>query len=133
MARGHRASRFRAPYHDWNDCITAGCYAPNAGARILDNDERIVDIVNNYSRISFNFGPTLLAWIEEHTPDVLAAIVEADMQSRKRLSGHGSALAQAYNHTILPLFIERDKATQVRRGTQPCPLATTTSTAGRAL
>ncbi|HZI32620.1 MAG TPA: glycoside hydrolase, partial [Candidatus Binatia bacterium] len=104
------------PYHDWNDRITAECYAPNAAARILDGDQRIVDIVNNYSRISFNFGPTLLAWMEEHTPDVLASIVEADKKSRERFSGHGSALAQAYNHTILPLSNERDKVTQVRWG-----------------
>lgn len=104
------------PYHDWNDRITAECYAPNAAARILDADERIVDIVNNYSRISFNFGPTLLAWMEEHTPDVFAAIVEADRQSRARFSGHGSAIAQSYNHTILPLSNQRDKVTQVRWG-----------------
>ena len=104
------------PYHDWNERITAECYAPNATARILDGDERIVDIVNNYSRISFNFGPTLLAWMAEHSPDVLAAIIEADKQSLNRFSGHGSALAQAYNHTILPLSNQRDKVTQVRWG-----------------
>ena len=104
------------PYHDWNERITAECYAPNATARILDNDERIVDIVNNYSRISFNFGPTLLAWMEENAPDVLAAILEADKQSRERFSGHGSALAQAYNHMILPLANRRDKVTQVLWG-----------------
>lgn len=104
------------PYHDWNDRITAECYAPNAAARILDGEERIVDIVNNYSRISFNFGPTLLAWMADHTPDVLAAIVEADKKSCDRFSGHGSALAQAYNHTILPLASQRDKVTQVRWG-----------------
>jgi alpha-amylase/alpha-mannosidase (GH57 family) len=101
------------PYHDWNERITTECYAPNATARILDGDERIVDVVNNYSRISFDFGPTLLAWIAENAPDVLAAIVEADRQSRDRFSGHGSALAQSYNHTILPLSNRRDKYTQV--------------------
>ena len=104
------------PYHDWNERITAECYAPNATARILDHDERIVDIVNNYARISFNFGPTLLAWMEEKAPDVFAAIVEADRQSRERFSGHGSALAQAYNHIILPLANRRDKVTQVLWG-----------------
>jgi len=76
------------PYHDWNERITAECYAPNATARRLDGDGRIVDIVSNYSRISFNFGPTLLAWMQENAPDVLAAIVEADQQSRQRFSGH---------------------------------------------
>src|SRR5919108_2035351 len=104
------------PYHDWNERITAECYAPNATARILDSEERIVDVVNNYSRISFNFGPTLLAWMEESAPDVLAAIVEADRRSRERFSGHGSALAQSYNHTILPLSNRRDKYTQVLWG-----------------
>ncbi len=104
------------PYHDWNERITAECYAPNATARQLDGDGRIIGIVNNYSRISFNFGPTLLAWMEENAPDVLAAIVEADKQSRERFSGHGSALAQAYNHTILPLSNRRDKITQVLWG-----------------
>jgi alpha-amylase/alpha-mannosidase (GH57 family) len=104
------------PYHDWNERITAECYAPNATARMLDGEGRIVDIVNNYERISFNFGPTLLAWMEEKAPDVLAAIVEADRRSRERFSGHGNALAQAYNHIILPLASRRDKVTQVRWG-----------------
>lgn len=101
------------PYHDWNERITAECYAPNATARRLDGDGRIVDIVNNYSRISFNFGPTLVAWMEEKAPDVMAAIVEADRQSCERFAGHGSALAQAYNHIIHPLANRRDKVTQV--------------------
>jgi len=101
------------PYHDWNERITAECYAPNATARTLDGDGRIVDIVNNYSRISFNFGPTLLAWMQEKTPDVMAAIVEADKQSCKRFSGHGSAMSQVFNHIILPLANPRDQLTQV--------------------
>lgn len=104
------------PYHDWNERITAECYAPNATARRLDGDGRIVDIVSNYARISFNIGPTLLTWMQENAPDVLASIVEADRQSRERFSGHGSALAQAYNHMILPLANTRDKETQVRWG-----------------
>ncbi len=101
------------PYHDWNERITAECYAPNATARTLDGEGRIVDIVNNYSRISFNFGPTLLAWMQEKTPDIMAAIVEADKQSCKRFSGHGSAISQVFNHIILPLADPRDKLTQV--------------------
>lgn len=104
------------PYHDWNERIMAECYAPNATARQLDGDGRIEDIVNNYARISFNFGPTLLAWLQEKAPDVLAAIVDADKQSRERFSGHGSAIAQVYNHMILPLANARDKATQVLWG-----------------
>jgi alpha-amylase/alpha-mannosidase (GH57 family) len=101
------------PYHDWNEKITEECYAANAASRILDEQSRIVQIVNNYSRISFNFGPTLLAWLEVNAPDVYEAILEGDRQSRKLFSGHGSALAQAYNHMILPLANRRDKKTQV--------------------
>lgn len=104
------------PYHDWNQRITSECYAPNTASRILDGERRVIDIVNNYSKISFNFGPTLLSWMERHTPDVHEAIVEADRMSRKRFSGHGSALAQIYNHMIMPLANERDKQTQVEWG-----------------
>lgn len=102
-----------APYHDWNDRITAECYGPNTASRILDPKRRIVDIVNNYSRISFNFGPTLLSWMEKARPDIYGAILEADRKSRERFSGHGAALAQAYSHLIMPLADERDRRTQV--------------------
>jgi alpha-amylase/alpha-mannosidase (GH57 family) len=105
-----------APYHDWNERITAECYAPNAHARLLDGQGRIERIRSNYSRISFNFGPTLLSWFKEKTPDIHQAIVDADRESRERFSGHGSALAQCYNHTILPLANPRDKRTQVLWG-----------------
>jgi len=104
------------PYHDWNERITAECYGPNAASRILDEHGRIIDIVNNYSAISFNFGPTLLCWLERHAPEVYSAILEADRESGRRFSGHGSALAQAYNHMILPLANPRDKITQVLWG-----------------
>ncbi|HEV7507289.1 MAG TPA: DUF3536 domain-containing protein [Thermoanaerobaculia bacterium] len=104
------------PYHDWNERITAECYAPNAASRILDGDGRIERIVNNYSRISFNFGPTLLAWLEEKKPEVYRSILAADAESRERFSGHGSALAQGYNHIIFPLANRRDKQTQIRWG-----------------
>jgi alpha-amylase/alpha-mannosidase (GH57 family) len=103
------------PYHDWNERITAECYGPNAASRILGPDRRIIDIINNYSKISFNFGPTLLSWMERHTPDIHEAIIEADRMSRKNFSGHGSAIAQVYNHTIMPLANTRDKRTQVGR------------------
>ena len=102
-----------APYHDWNERITAECYAPNASARILNGEGRIEEITSNYSKISFNFGPTLLAWMKEKTPDVHEAVVAADKLSRERYSGHGSAIAQVYNHMILPLAHARDKVTQV--------------------
>src|SRR3954469_17142637 len=102
-----------SPYHDWNERISAECYAPNATARMLDGEGRIATIVNNYSRISFNFGPTLLAWMKEKMPEVHDAIVAADKQSQERFSGHGSAIAQVYNHMILPLGNRADKYTQV--------------------
>jgi alpha-amylase/alpha-mannosidase (GH57 family) len=101
------------PYHDWNERITAECYAPNAASRILAADKSITEIVNNYSRISFNFGPTLMSWMVRHAREVHDAIIEADRQSRKRFSGHGSAIAQVYNHVIMPLANARDKRTQV--------------------
>jgi hypothetical protein len=101
------------PYHDWNERITAECYAANASSRILTCDNRITHIVNNYSRISFNFGPTLLSWMEEHAPDTYQAILAADKESQQRFSGHGNAIAQVYNHMIMPLANRRDKQTQV--------------------
>ena len=91
------------PYHDWNERVDAECYAPNSTARILDDNKRIVSIVNNYAKISFNFGPTLLSWMEVHDPAVYGAIREADAESAKAFGGHGSAMAQPYNHMIMPL------------------------------
>ncbi len=101
------------PYHDWNERITTECYAPNTSSRILDKNGRIVDIVNNYFKISFDFGPTLLSWMERHKPEVYQVILEADELSIERFSGHGSAIAQVYNHMIMPLANKRDKYTQV--------------------
>ncbi|MGH7577809.1 MAG: DUF3536 domain-containing protein [Longimicrobiales bacterium] len=104
------------PYHDWNARISSECYAPNTASRILDTQGRIKRIVNNYAHISFNFGPTLLAWLEEQLPETYAHILEADRESAARFSGHGSALAQCYNHLIMPLASARDKRTQVLWG-----------------
>jgi alpha-amylase/alpha-mannosidase (GH57 family) len=104
------------PYHDWNQRITAECYAPNSVARILDDQGRIVQLVNNYSRISFNFGPTLLQWLENNEPEVYEAILSADRLSMHKFAGHGSAIAQPYNHIILPLASRRDRRTQVLWG-----------------
>jgi alpha-amylase/alpha-mannosidase (GH57 family) len=101
------------PYHDWNERIGAECYAPNLAARILDDQQQITRIINNYSRISFNFGPTLLSWAAEHSVETYKGILEADRQSQKLFSGHGAAIAQAYNHMIMPLANSRDKKTQV--------------------
>ena len=104
------------PFHDWNSRICAECYGPNALARVLNGNKELVDLVNNYSRISFNFGPTLLSWLESNEPQVYNAILAADKLSQKHFSGHGSAIAQAYNHIILPLANARDKETQIKWG-----------------
>lgn len=106
------------PYSDWNARITAECYGPNARARMLDGDNRISDIVSNYERMSFNFGPSLLAWMETEAPKVYASILAADKASMKRFGGHGSAMAQGHGHLILPLANHRDKRTQVLWGKQ---------------
>src|SRR5579863_6920725 len=106
------------PYHDWNERISVECYSPNLAARILDDQQRITRIVNNYSRISFNFGPTLLSWAAENDQETYKGIIEADRQSQKLFSGHGSAIAQAYNHMIMPLANSRDKKTQIEWGFQ---------------
>jgi alpha-amylase/alpha-mannosidase (GH57 family) len=101
------------PYADWNERINAECYAPNAQARILDDAGAVARRVNNYTRISFNFGPTLLTWLATADPTTYRAVLRADRESQRRYSGHGSALAQAYNHAILPLCNDRDRRTQV--------------------
>lgn len=103
------------PYHDWNARITAECYGPNAASRVLDGRGWILDIVDNYERISFNFGPTLLSWMKAEDPEVYAAILDADRRSIERF-GAGSALAQVYNHMILPLANDADRRTQVKWG-----------------
>ncbi len=110
------AQESAAPWHDWNERITAECYAPNSAARIVDRENQIIRILNNYARMSFNFGPTLLSWLEENAPRVHAAIVHADVRSQARYSGHGSAMAQVYNHLIMPLASTRDRITQIRWG-----------------
>ena len=105
-----------SPYHDWNQRIARECYLPNGASRILDSEHRIAKIFNNYSKISFNFGPTLLSWMEERAPEGYQRVLEGDRESKKLFSGHGAALAQAYNHTILPLSNSRDKRTQILWG-----------------
>jgi alpha-amylase/alpha-mannosidase (GH57 family) len=105
-----------APFHDWNERINFECYATNAVARILDSDHKIVRIMNNYSRMSFNFGATLLSWMEKQDPETYRLIQEADRESQKLYRGHGSAVAQAHSHLILPLANQNDKVTQVYWG-----------------
>jgi alpha-amylase/alpha-mannosidase (GH57 family) len=105
-----------APYHDWNERVCAECYAPNGAARILNNKNRITRIVNNYARMSFNFGPTLLSWLVENAPRTYRMIMDGERRSRKAFRGHSSAMAQVYNHIIMPLASRRDRITQIRWG-----------------
>lgn len=102
------------PFHDWNERIHAECYGPNGAVHILAGGAG--KVVNNYARISFDFGPTLLSWLKQHHPATYARIIAADVESAAERSGHGNAIAQAYNHAILPLCNERDRVTQVRWG-----------------
>lgn len=104
------------PEHDWNEKINAECYYPNGFSRILDSGHRINGIVNNYSKISFNFGPTLLSWMELHAPDIYERILQADREGCENCDGHGPAIAQAYNHAILPLAPVEDQHVQIRWG-----------------
>ncbi|MGD0885016.1 MAG: DUF3536 domain-containing protein [Thermodesulfovibrionales bacterium] len=104
------------PYHDWNERVSAECYAPNSASRLLDGEGRIREIVSNYSRISFDFGPTLLSWMQVYSPEIYDALLDADRESIQWRSGHGNAIAQVYNHLIMPLANSRDKRTQVRWG-----------------
>lgn len=101
------------PWHDWNQRITEECYAPNSEARVLDGNGWIAEIINNYEHISFDFGPTLLRWLEEKAPETYQAILDADKQSCRERNGHGNAIAQAYHHLIMPLATRADKITEV--------------------
>jgi alpha-amylase/alpha-mannosidase (GH57 family) len=103
-----------SPFHDWNERITYECYGPNASSRILNEEHKIIDIINNYSKMSFNFGPTLLYWMQNKAPKVYEGILIADKLSMKQQNGHGNAMAQVYNHIIMPLANRRDKETQVQ-------------------
>jgi alpha-amylase/alpha-mannosidase (GH57 family) len=105
-----------APYHDWNERICAECYATNGAARIVNNKNQIIRIVNNYARMSFNFGPTLLSWLKENAPRTHRMIMDGEKRSRKNFKGHSSAMAQGYNHIIMPLANRRDRVTQIRWG-----------------
>ena len=105
-----------APFHDWNERITRECYNPNSVSKIVDNRNRILDVVNNYEKMSFNFGPTLLSWLEQYSPLTYERIIKADIESAEEHNGHGNAMAQVYNHIIMPLANEQDKQTQVKWG-----------------
>ena len=105
-----------APYHDWNERVCAESYAPNGAARIVNNRNQIIRIVNNYSRMSFNFGPTLMSWLSENAPRTYRMILDGERRSRRTYKGHSSAIAQVYNHIIMPLANWRDRVTQIRWG-----------------
>ena len=105
-----------APYANWNARISRECYAPNGQARLLGKDGSIARIINNYEHLSFNFGPTLLKWLQEDDPYTYRLIIEADKKAAAEKKGHGPALAQVYNHLIMPLANRRDRVTQVRWG-----------------
>jgi alpha-amylase/alpha-mannosidase (GH57 family) len=105
-----------ASFHDWNERIHYECYRPNAFARVLNDREEVIGIVNNFEYLSFNIGPTLMSWLERHDVEVYRRIIDADRKSCERLHGHGNAIAQVYNHIIMPLANERDKYTQIRWG-----------------
>ena len=105
-----------APYHDWNERVCAECYATNGAARIVNTRNQIINIVNNYSRISFNIGPTLLSWLKDNAPRTYRMILDGEHSSRKHFRGHSSAMAQVYNHIIMPLANARDRVTQIRWG-----------------
>ena len=102
-----------APFHDWNERINNECYNPNSISKIVDSRNRILDVVNNYASMSFNFGPTLLSWMEKYAPLAYERIIKADIESVQEHDGHGNAIAQVYNHMIMPLANENDKKTQV--------------------
>ena len=104
------------PSHDWNERVCAECYTPNSVSRVVDNRNKILDIVNNYAKMSFNFGPTLLSWMETYAPLTYERILKADIDSVSEHGGHGNAIAQVYNHMIMPLANERDKETQIQWG-----------------
>ncbi|MDD5362202.1 MAG: DUF3536 domain-containing protein [Ignavibacteria bacterium] len=105
-----------SPFHDWNERIYQECYKPNTEAVIVNESGRVLKRINNYEYLNFNFGPTLLHWIKEKHFDTFQKIIEADKNSVKNHSGHGNAIAQVYNHIIMPLANKRDKITQVRWG-----------------
>jgi alpha-amylase/alpha-mannosidase (GH57 family) len=105
-----------APFHDWNQRIERECYRAVVAARVTGSDGRILRLVNTLESISFNFGPTLLEWMEREARPTYELILAADQESSKRLGGHGNAMAQPYHHTILPLATRRDKRTEVRWG-----------------
>jgi len=98
-----------APFRDWNERITAECYAPCTSTRLHDPAGRVTAIVNLFERMSFDLGPTLAHWLEQHAPTVHRRIVEGDRVGR-------TAVAHPYHHVILPLASPQDALTEMRWG-----------------
>ncbi|MDO8805316.1 MAG: DUF3536 domain-containing protein [Elusimicrobiota bacterium] len=103
------------PFHDWNSRIARECYLPNSCARINDASGRVLELSNNYLRMNFNFGPTLFSWLEKHYPFYYKKIIQAARDSRAE-TGHSNAIAQSYNHIIMPLASFQDQLTQALWG-----------------
>lgn len=103
------------PFHDWNSRIARECYLPNACARINDSSGRVLELANNYRHLNFNFGPTLFSWLEKHYPFYYNKIIQAARDNREK-TGHSNAIAQAYNHLIMPLASFQDQLTQALWG-----------------
>jgi alpha-amylase/alpha-mannosidase (GH57 family) len=103
------------PYHDWNERILSECYRANAFARVYGAGGRLQTLVNNYSHLSFNVGPTLARWIDKVDPTTSQRLRAGDEDQRKAL-GAGGALAQVWGHPIAPLCSPRDRRTQIRWG-----------------
>ena len=110
-----------APFHDWNERITRECYAPNTRSRLLDSQGRITHLLNNYAWISFNFGPTLLSWMADFAPEVLPGDHRGRPAEPERRGGHGNALAQNYNHIIMPLASRAGQGDPGRLGDRRFP------------
>jgi len=105
-----------APFHDWNERIFQECYKPNTEAVIINETGKVLRRVNNFENINFNFGPTLIRWIKEKHPNTFSKIIEADRKSVTVHNGHGNAIAQVYNHIIMPLATQKDRITQIKWG-----------------
>ncbi|MBC7239144.1 MAG: glycoside hydrolase, partial [Chloroflexi bacterium] len=102
-----------SPFHDWNEKIYNESYLPNTASRVLDENNRILDIVNNYKYLSFNFGPTLIAWLKRKHPELIESLKEADQENIRTFGGFGNAIAQAHSHMIMPLAKELDMRIQI--------------------
>lgn len=103
------------PYDNWNNRIAMECYFPNLYGRILDKTGEVLEFINNYEYLNFNFGPTLLNWMEIYYPKYYSKLVET-VRNLKEKKGVSPAIAQVYNHTILPLDNFSTKITQIHWG-----------------